>query len=114
MPRIFALFILFATAACTQATPTAVLSTEPLGEAKKTGEFANINVQPQGQTAQITDQESEQAKAELRAAGQRSAARKQSVEAQSNSAAEVQRLRRLALAEQKRRLAEIAATNRQN
>lgn len=114
MPRFLALISVLLLAACTQATPTAVLSSEPLGEPRKTGEFANINVIPKGQTQQITPAEREQAKAELVGAGQQVAAKKQSAEAQGASEAEIQRLRQLALAERNRRLAEIAANNREN
>lgn len=114
MLRILAIFLTMLLVACTQATPTVVLSPEPLGEPRKSGEFANINVMPQGQTAQITPAERARVKAQLVNAGQQAATKKQNTQAQGASAAEIARLRRLALAERRRRLAEIAATNREN
>ena len=102
---------MLALTACVTSSPDVLLSsvsTEPVGEAQKTGQFPVIGQVPTGQTTQLTPTEKAATKTDLAKATQKGDA-----QAAQNSEAiyrkEVADLQKLALDAQKKRLAEIEA-----
>ena len=95
---------------CITSSPEQLLSptgtAQPLGQAKKTGDFGNVNSQPEPAAEQLSKNEVAQAKAELT----RDAAPSTAQAAQNNQATyrrEVSELQKLAAEQKKRRLKEI-------
>lgn len=95
---------------CVNSSPDFVLSQPALisGQGADTGQTPNINTVPQGQTAQLTKEETAAAKEQLARDAQPAQAQAQQAKSeQAAYRAEVEALRRLAEEQKRRRLADI-------